>query len=236
MAVVIIVVMMAMVVMTVVNVEEEARGDARRRPIGDADHRRQGKHEHHCPDQGNATSACSFQSRQHSFRYQPSGGPSAPFGRRATGHEPASLSRDAPNLEANEEGTVAFSGPAPLPALLEAWAVRHELAMNTGPQCLYTLPSKLPPSCRSCCRVAARVANTPRTQTTDCGCYHSWWSCASAGQSGGSPGCEPSTDLPSCPPQMQSRRTQSRCRPSSIGRPIQARGRSHPRPRTGACR
>lgn len=91
----IVVVVMAMVVVTIVNVvhiailvrmEKESRRDARRRPIGDADHRRQRKHEHHRPDQGNAASARSFQSRQHSFRYQLSGGPSAPFW--ATGYQP----------------------------------------------------------------------------------------------------------------------------------------------------
>lgn len=74
---VVVVTMMMMMIMAMVNmvqiairmrVKENVRENAGRRPIGHADHRRQRKHEHHRPDQGNAASARSFQSRQHAVR------------------------------------------------------------------------------------------------------------------------------------------------------------------------
>jgi hypothetical protein len=109
------VVIMAMVNMVQIairmRVKENVRENAGRRPICHADDRRQRKHEHHRPDQGNAASARSFQSRQHPFRYQPSGGSSAPLGRRVTGHKPASLSRETLNLEANAEAPSRFVRP-----------------------------------------------------------------------------------------------------------------------------
>ena len=68
MAMVVVVAMVNMVhIAILVGMKEEVREDTGRRPIGHADHRRQRKHEHHCPDQGNAASARSFQSRQHPF-------------------------------------------------------------------------------------------------------------------------------------------------------------------------
>ena len=64
------IVIMAMVIMAMVIMNEEVREDASRRPIGHTDHRRECKQQHHRPDQGNAASARSFQSRQHPVRCQ----------------------------------------------------------------------------------------------------------------------------------------------------------------------
>jgi hypothetical protein len=50
---------------TRVGVHHEVREDAGRRPVGHADDRRKREHDHHRPDQGNAASARSLQSRQH---------------------------------------------------------------------------------------------------------------------------------------------------------------------------
>jgi hypothetical protein len=113
----IMVVVVAMVNMVhiaiLVRMKEEVREDTDRRPIGHADHRRQRKHEHHRPDQGNAASARSFQSRQHPFRHQPSRDPCAPFGATGYGHKTVSLSRDTQNLEANAEAPSRILRPAP---------------------------------------------------------------------------------------------------------------------------
>ena len=98
--VVVTIMIMVVVIMAMVNmgqvairmrVKENVRENAGRRPICHADDRRQREHEHHRPDQGDAASARSFQSRQHPFRHQPCGGPSAPFGRRVTSHKPRLL-------------------------------------------------------------------------------------------------------------------------------------------------
>lgn len=51
-----------------VGVHHKVREDARRRPIGHTDNRRQGENEHHRPDKGNAASARSLQSHQHAVR------------------------------------------------------------------------------------------------------------------------------------------------------------------------
>jgi hypothetical protein len=114
----IMVVVMAMVVVVAmvntvriaipVRMKEEVREDTGRRPIGHADHRRQRKHEHHRPNEGNAASARSFQSRQHPFRHRPSRDPCAPFGATGYGDKTVSLSRDARNLEANAEAPSPF--------------------------------------------------------------------------------------------------------------------------------
>jgi hypothetical protein len=65
-------VIMAMVnmvqVATRMRVKENVRENAGRRPIGHTDDRCQREHEHYRPDQGNAASARSFQSRQHAVR------------------------------------------------------------------------------------------------------------------------------------------------------------------------
>jgi hypothetical protein len=51
-----------------VGVHQDVREDAGRRPKCHADDRRNRKHDRHRPDQGNAASARSLQSRQHSVR------------------------------------------------------------------------------------------------------------------------------------------------------------------------
>jgi hypothetical protein len=72
-----VVVTMAMVNMVLVavrvGVNEKARERADWRSASRADDRRHRKHDRHCPHQGNAASACSFQSRQHALRSTISG-------------------------------------------------------------------------------------------------------------------------------------------------------------------
>jgi hypothetical protein len=88
MVVVVTIMMVAMVVMIVtmvnmvqiairVRVKESVRENAGRRPAGHTDDGCQRKHEQHRPDQGNAASARSFQSRQHPFRHLPFSRPTA---------------------------------------------------------------------------------------------------------------------------------------------------------------
>jgi hypothetical protein len=77
MAILLIVAVAGMVMVAVMNVtflvvpvgvHEKTRVDAARRRKGHAQRGRDGKRQHHRPNDGDAASACSFQSRQHALR------------------------------------------------------------------------------------------------------------------------------------------------------------------------
>lgn len=68
MAMMMVIALMNVILVVLVGVHEKAREGANRRCKGHAHHRRDGKHERHRPNEGDAASACSFQSGQHAFR------------------------------------------------------------------------------------------------------------------------------------------------------------------------
>ena len=74
--VVMVVPVMSVLPIVLMGVDEKPREGAHRCGKGHADPRRQGKHKGHRPNEGDAPSACSVQSRQHRFRQLSHDGPS----------------------------------------------------------------------------------------------------------------------------------------------------------------